>query len=123
MKCEITPIFLLSSNALFVSCIQKGLKKHEIKLFYHHKVSDFYMIEDIEPKVLLIDYESMKDQIEELLNLYNKSRLSTFSKLIVITENPKNITSELLNKSSGALIKPISPVDINIKIEELIDKE
>jgi hypothetical protein len=112
-------IFWVDANTFATSLIEKVFKKKDIPFYCVADARDFiYLIEDLNPSVLVFDAQTLLNDLASVRNQYEKS--NGFKGKPVIILGPM-AGLEFIENKVGELEIPIDPFKVYHQIKKIIE--
>lgn len=107
-------IVFIEKEVFLENLLKLTLKEEGVSVYCPDEGVDFfYFIEDIQPEVVFLDIDSVEDEGEEFLKIWDEKKFSFKTVLILTGQNRPS-----LGKSIPFISKPISPSSIFLDIKK-----
>lgn len=115
-SCGMGPIIWIDQNTFATSLLENVFKSHKISLFTLDNVIDFsYLIDDLSPSLLVLDGETVKENLEAFTLQYETNqKLRTIPKIIIGDTDDLSFVENKI----GLISRPFDP----FKIPEIVEK-
>ncbi len=111
-------VFWLDQNKFVCNLIEATLKKEGVSCYTHQTGDGFrYLIEDIKPDLVVIDFQSIS-HIQEKID----EELSTCTCPVILSLKEEERSLVKLKKNNGSLSKPIEPMILADNLKALLNE-
>jgi len=112
-------ILWIDKNAFATSLLEKVFKKNGQEFYALSSVEDFaYIVEDLKPKVIVLDEETYHTHEAKFLKQYESSKIMQQTAFIFLDEKKgMNFTQNRV----GVLNRPLDPFRVPEQIEKILN--
>ena len=111
-------ILWIDANTFATSLIEKAFKKKDIPFYTLPSARDFvYLIEDLNPAVLVLDAQTLLNDLAQVKDQYEKSDGFKGKPVIILESRPG---LEFIANKVGDLLLPLDPFQVHQQIEKII---
>jgi DNA-binding NtrC family response regulator len=111
-------VLWIDSNTFATGLLEKVFKKRDIPFYTLEKASDFsYLVEDLRPEVLVLDFKTANEHIEALEKQYQNSQALQQLPVIFLDEAPE---MPFIQKRIGQINRPFDPFKIPDIIQNIL---
>lgn len=112
-------ILWIDKNTFATSLLEKVFKKSGKEFYAIPSVEDFaYLVEDLKPKVIVLDEETYHTHEAKFLKQYKSSTIMQQTPFIFLDEKKG---MDFTEKKVGALNRPLDPFRVPEQIEKILN--